>query len=65
VKDYTEANSSNINSHAVVVFSGIAGLEAACAADDEMIAKVGGSKIKVSSVFNLWVNAARRPGQKP
>ena len=67
--DNGETNSNNANSqplpsiynHALVVFGGIAGLEAACAADDEMMIRVGGDKMNVGSAFNLWVNAV--PGQ--
>jgi len=36
----TKANSGNVNSYASVVFNGIADIEAACAADDEMMAMV-------------------------
>ncbi len=48
-------------SHALVVFGGVAGLEAACAADDEMMDKVGGDKMRVDLAFDFWVNAV--PGQ--
>jgi hypothetical protein len=44
----TKANSGNVNSYASVVFNGIADIEAACAADDEM---------NVDSAFNFWANA--------
>jgi len=47
--------------HALVVFGGVAGLEAACAADDEIMAKVGWDKMNVESAFDFWVNAV--PGQ--
>lgn len=67
--DNGKAKSSNFNSqtlplkynHALVVFGGVAGLEAACVADDEMMAKVGGNKMNVGSAFDFWVNAV--PGQ--
>jgi len=70
--DNDEAKSSNVKSqtlppkynHALVVFGGVAGLEAACAADDEMMAKVGGDKMNVGSAFNFWVNAVPDQGSR-
>lgn len=64
-----EVKISNINnqilppkySHALVVFGGVAGLEAACAADDELMAKIDGDRMNVGSAFDFWVNAV--PGQ--
>lgn len=53
----TEANNNNVNNHALVVFSGIADLEAACAADDEMMFMVGGDETNVGSVFYFWFHA--------
>jgi predicted SPOUT superfamily RNA methylase MTH1 len=46
--------------HALVVFGGVAGLEAAAEADPELVGK-GIGKENVSELFDFWVNAC--PGQ--
>ncbi|KAF2436432.1 DUF171-domain-containing protein [Tothia fuscella] len=46
--------------HALVVFGGVAGLEAAAAADPDLVEK-GIGKENVSELFDFWVNAC--PGQ--
>ncbi|KIW07762.1 uncharacterized protein PV09_01690 [Verruconis gallopava] len=46
--------------HALVVFGGVAGLEAAAAADEDLAEK-GISKANVGELFDFWVNSC--PGQ--
>jgi predicted SPOUT superfamily RNA methylase MTH1 len=46
--------------HALVVFGGVAGLEAAAAADQDLVEK-GITKANVGELFDFWVNAC--PGQ--
>lgn len=47
-------------SHALVVFGGVAGLEAAAAADQELSDK-GIGKANIGELFDFWVDAC--PGQ--